>query len=103
MRTTPEADLTPKVLKWFEKNYDHSCALEIKTTRGKLLPHQQVALTKVSKGTFCYKIPDKGVRNPFDAVVLHGADAFVVWCDPKTKRCAVTDPITEAFQFEIKI
>ena len=102
-RKTPEADITPKVLKWFEKHYKHSCALEIKTTKGRLKPHQKVALEKVSKGTYSYKIPDKGVRNPFDAVVLQGADAFVVVCDVKAKFCTVKDPATNAVQFNFKV
>ncbi len=102
-RNRTEAKYDGEVAKWFEKNYDHSVALEVKVKGGSLKPHQIVALKQVSRGTFSYKIPDQGQRNPFDYVVLQGADAFIVIVDPKTRKCIAKDPATGSVQFEFKI
>lgn len=75
-----EADITPRVIEWFAKNYPRSVALEVKIKGNKVLPHQEIALKQVQGGTFSYKLPDTGRRNPFDAFVLKNADAFVVEC-----------------------
>ena len=76
-----EAKIDGKVLKWFEKNYPYSVAIEVKIKGGKLKPHQEIALKQVAEGSFSYKIPDMGRRNPFDGFVLKNARAFVVTCD----------------------
>ena len=78
-----EAKITPKVLAWFQRNYPSSVALEIKMVGGKVKDHQRAALQKVASNEFAYKLPDMGNRNPFDAIVLKNADAFIVWCADK--------------------
>lgn len=98
-----EADLTPRIIAWFERNYDHSVALEIKMQGGRVLPHQRASLIQVSSGVFSYKLPDMGKRLPFDAFILHGADAFIVWVNPKTRECIAKDPITNVEQFRFTI
>jgi len=80
-RKTKEADITPRVLAYFRDNYPYSVALEIKIKGNKPLPHQKVALAQVNAGTFSYKLPDMGKRNPFDAVVLKNAQGLLVTCD----------------------
>lgn len=80
-RKTKEADITPEVMAWFQKHYPFSVALEIKVGKNKVLPHQYTALEAVERGDFSYKLPDTGKRNPFDAVVLKNAHAFVVRCE----------------------
>ena len=79
-RKHKEADITPRVTKWFMENWTNDCVLEIKVDGGKLKPHQEVALEQVSKGKFSYKPPDTGRRNPFDVVILKKADAIEVKC-----------------------
>lgn len=69
-RKKREADITPKVMKWFYDNYPHDTAVEVKVDKNKVKPHQLVALTRVKDGTFFYKIPDLGQLNPFDFIVL---------------------------------
>lgn len=83
-RQHKEADITPAVMSWFEKNYPRTVALEIKIKGNKLLPHQTIALKQVEFGTFKFKIPDTGRKLPFDAFVLKNADAFVVVCDGRS-------------------
>lgn len=78
-KKTPEADITPKVIAWFEEHYPHTVALEIKVGKNKLYPHQETALQQVQSGTFGHKIRDTG-KNPFDVFVLQDAEAFVVRC-----------------------
>lgn len=80
-RKHTEADITPLVFAWFEKNYPKSVAIEIKVKGGRFLPHQAIALRMVQNGVFSHKFPDMGRLNPFDGVILKGADAFEVWCD----------------------
>lgn len=102
-RKQTEAKYDGLVADWFAKNYDHSVALEVKLKGGKVKSHQTAALKLVQGGTFAYKIPDQGQRNPFDYVVLQGADAFVVIVDPKTRKCVAKDPANGAEQFTFKI
>lgn len=84
-----EAKITPKVFAWLEKNYPHSCAVEVKIKGSELKPHQKIALSQVDKGNFSYKIPDMGRSNPFDGFVLKNADALVVVCEGR--KCQVED------------
>ena len=102
-RRQTEAKWDGEVSKWFSDNYDHTVALEVKVKGGKVKPHQIAALKQVSRGTFAYKIPDQGQRNPFDYVVLQGADAFIVIVDPKTRKCVAKDPHNGAVQFEFNL
>ena len=83
-----EAKITPDVIRWFKENYKTSVALEIKVGKNKLLPHQEIALEQVQKGSFSWKIPDMGTRNPFDSFILKNANAFVVICDGR--ECEAT-------------
>lgn len=79
-----EADITPNVFRWFRENYPYTVALEIKIAGGKLKSHQDSALREVQDGVFSFKFPDMGRRNPFDGIVLHDAEAFVVTCAGRT-------------------
>ncbi len=96
-----EADITPRVIKWFEENWPNSVALEIKVGKNKILPHQEIALNQVTKGLFSYKIPDTGRRNPFDAFVLKKADAFVIFCDGN--KCLASQFKSDGKNFVIHI
>lgn len=73
-----EADVTPRVLAWMEKNWPNSAGIEVKIEKGKLKDHQARALKKVDSGTFIHKLKDTGDRQPFDAILLKDADAVVV-------------------------
>jgi len=94
-----EADITPHVLAWFKKNYPRSCAIEIKYGKNKLEDHQVTALAQVAKGSFTYKIPDMGRKNPFDGFLLKDADAVVVTCEKRT--CDVE--VNKTHTFTIKV
>ena len=76
-----EANITPLVATWFLENWEGHVAIEVKVGKNPLLPHQALALEQVSRGRFKYKIPDMGMKNPFDLIVLKQAEAFVVRCD----------------------
>ena len=95
-----EADVTPEVLLWFEKNYPRTVALEIKVDKNKLLPHQKIALQQVEFGVFKYKLPDMGRKNPFDGFVMKNADAFVVVCE-KRKCIAYTPGMEKRFEINL--
>jgi len=95
-----EAKITPLVLKWFQKNFPFSCALEIKATKtntiskSALKEHQCKALIAVqSMSGLSYKIPDNSrIRLPFDAFQLKGTQSFVVACFLKERICLAIDP-----------
>jgi len=95
-----EAKVTPKVLKWFYKNYPFSVALEIKATKTNSIPrsalkaHQKKALIAVrSKAGLSYKIPDAShLRLPFDAIQLKNTEAFVVACFLEQGVCLAIPP-----------
>lgn len=95
-----ESKIDGPVLEWFLKNYPYSFALEIKTKNGKLLPHQMLALEEVQNGSFGWKIPDLGRRNPFDCFGLKGAHAFKVVCDGRKCKATRIDDYDE-FYFRI--
>lgn len=75
-----EAKKTPEIMALLNE----TCALEVKQTKTSTLPanslaiHQYKALMEVHNGTFRYKIPDMGRRNPFDGFVLKAEKAIVV-------------------------
>lgn len=94
-----EADLSPAVFAWFEKNYPNSVAIEIKVKGGRAREHQIIALKKVQNGSFAYKIVDTGIRLPFDGFVLKNADAFLVECDGN--KCTATSPSGKTIKFNI--
>ena len=94
-RNTREADLTPKVLKWFRENHVGSCAIEIKASAGTripasaLAPHQRLALEAAAKQGIVHKIADNKAKNPFDAFMLKGVPAYVVACFTHHRVCLV--------------
>lgn len=96
-RKHKEADITPAVLNWFEKNYPKSVALEIKIKGGRIKEHQKIALRQVQDGIFSYKLPDMGRKNPFDGIVLKNTDAFLIVCDGR--KCIASGP--KEFEFSI--
>lgn len=95
-----EAEVTPRILKWFSDNYPHSVALEIKATKtgsippSALLPHQLKSLLEVQSMTgLTHKISDIGrIRQPFDAFQLKNAHSFVVCAFLSHKVCLAIDP-----------
>ena len=96
-----EAEVTPRVINWFEKNYPRSVAVEIKVGKNKTKSHQDLALKEVQDGVFSYKIPDLGRKNPFDFFTLKNADAFVVTCNLEERECHAVSPSGTSFIFEI--
>ena len=93
-----EANLTPKLVEKLRKS--HSCrnwALEVKMVGNKLSAHQKKALQQVEDGKFTYKIPDQGMRNPFDVIHLGDADAIVCYIDgeKKTAYCEVNGGVMD--------
>lgn len=99
-RQHKEADITPLVIDWFEKNYPDSVAVEVKVKKNKAKSHQLLALWQVLKGCFSYKLPDMGRRNPFDFFVLKNAKAFVVTCQGRNCQ-AVSPDKKEVFRFKV--
>lgn len=95
-----ESKFDGPVIDWFEENYPFSCAIECKTKRGRLEPHQKITLDKVQNGKFGWKIPDMGRRNPFDGFTLKGAHAFVVVCEGKSCHASRID---DRYEFDFKI
>ncbi len=95
-----EADKTPAIMAWFSENMNGDCAVEIKHGENKLKDHQEAALSQVVKGTFIWKIPDMGRRNPFDFVMLKRARAFVVTITGR--QCIAVEKNTEnVYKFNI--
>lgn len=85
-----EARVDSLVAEKLQKKHIHrNWALEVKIKGNKVLPHQRAALKQVEAGTFLYKIPDMGQRNPFDYVYLGDADAIVCVVDGKDVVCEV--------------
>lgn len=80
-----EAQFTTKFRKWLRgKVAAAAVAYEIKITNGNSIPfsavqeHQIGALKQVKHNFFSYKIPDAGWQNPFDLLILSGAESYVV-------------------------
>ena len=82
-------------MRWFEENYPRSVAVEVKIKGNKPLQHQTEALRRVQGGTFSWKLPDMGQRNPFDFFMLKSADAFLVTCEKR--KCTAVGPCTFDF------
>jgi hypothetical protein len=98
-----EADLTPKVVEKLKKLHKfRNWALEVKMVGNKLAEHQKKALKQVEDGRFTYKIPDQGMRNPFDVIHLGDADAIVCYIDGETRKvdCQVNGGVLE-YNFKI--
>lgn len=91
-----EASVDTKVAEKLRNKHPHkNFALEVKIKGGRLKKHQKAALKQVEDGTFLYKIPDQGARNPFDIVFLGDADAIVCTVDGKKVHCQVNDGVME--------
>lgn len=100
-RKKDEADVTPDVMAWFERNYtENSYVVEVKVKGGRLKRHQPSALRQVDDGFFDLKLKDWGGRNPFDFFGIRGADAFVVVVD-KRDCVAYSYDMHEQFRFRI--
>lgn len=96
-----EANVTPKVVeKLLKRHQFRNWALEVKMKGGKVAPHQKKALRQVEDGKFTYKIPDQGMRNPFDVIHLGDADAIVCVVDGKSVHCEVNGGVME-YDFRI--
>jgi len=68
-------------------NINPNWLLEVKMKGNKLLSHQKVAQKQVQNGTFLWKPPDFGARNPGDYIRLGDADAIVCVVDGKHVSC----------------
>lgn len=96
-----EAELTPRVIAWFEKYWAKSVAVEVKRKGGRLKEHQSAALNEVARGTFKHKLADTGRRQPFDFFILKKADAFLVVCEDYKCQVFPHDGKTKAFDIII--
>lgn len=87
-------------MKWFQKNYPSSVALEIKATQTNSIPfsavkpHQMKALLAVrSEEGLIFKIPDSShTRLPFDTIQYKKTPSFVVACFTKHGICLAIPP-----------
>lgn len=95
-----EADITPRIEAWFQKNYHFDVAIEVKATKtgsipaSAVKPHQLKALLQVQTPEgLAYKIPDAlHIRLPFDFFVLKNCHSFVVAVFLSHKVCLAFDP-----------
>lgn len=83
-----EADITPKIMAWFRENYPYDVCVELKIGNKEPKPHQMAALESIVKGSFSYKIPDMGRKNPFDFMVFHVRAVHAIWAQyyPEEKK-----------------
>lgn len=96
-----EAELTPKLMEKLRKKHPFpNWALEVKMVGNKLSEHQKRALRQVEDGKFMWKIPDQGMRNPFDAICLGDADAIVCFIEGRTARCEVNGGVV-TYEFRV--
>jgi 1,4-alpha-glucan branching enzyme len=97
-----EASKTPAIIEWFFLNYPYSVAVEVKMAKNKVKEHQQAALKQVKDGTFTYKLPDMGRRNPFDFVIFKGDVHAVIVSQIAGNQYIATDMTAkETFYFNI--
>jgi len=95
-----ESRITPIVMDWFQKNYPHDWAIEIKQTSGNSIPksavkpHQLKALIAVrSEKGFKHKLSDAlRQRQPFDAFGYKKSHSFVVACFLNKGICLAIKP-----------
>lgn len=96
-----EAKLDGKVAEWLRKKHPHrNWLLEVKMKGGRLLDHQKKALWQVEQGTFLWKPPDMGNRNPGDYIYLGDADAIYCVIDGKDVNCAVNGGVIK-YKFKV--
>lgn len=96
-----EADVDHNVAKRVAAVRGGNFALEVKIVGGRMKKHQPAALQQVEDGTFLYKIPDMGRRNPFDYVFLGDADAIV--CTVQKNLRDVHCIINGHYKFNVRI
>ena len=96
-----EANITPDVMDWFFNYYPDDVTVEVKVDKNKVLPHQKIALQQVEDGTFKWKIPDQGKKNPWDFIVLKTkmVKPFVVTCVGRV--CQAIGKDGEEFTFKV--
>lgn len=95
-----EAAVDGKVAAWLQKHHPRkNWLLEVKMKGGKHLQHQKTASEQVKKGTFLWKPPDFGHRNPGDYIRLGDADYIYCVVDGKDVFCTVNDE----YKFHFKI
>ena len=96
-----EAKLDGKVATWLKKNHPHkNWLLEVKLKGGTHYDHQKAAAKQVEQGTFLWKPPDFGARNPGDYIRLGDADAIYCMIDGKKVKCEVNSGAL-IYKFEI--
>jgi len=88
-------------MNWFFDNYPDDVSVEVKIKGNKTLPHQEVALDQVRDGTFKWKIPDQGKKNPWDFLILKTrmVKPFVVTCNGRS--CQAIGRSGEEFNFKV--
>lgn len=97
-----EASKTPKVMDWFQKNYPFDVTVEVKVGKNKVKDHQNAALEQVADGSFKWKIPDMGRRNPFDFIVLRNSDVHAIVVTVNGSDCqAYVYNTKKTFNFKI--
>lgn len=98
-----EAEIQLRVAKKLQERHRHRCwLLEVKTVKGKQKPHQKVAQKQVENGTFLWKPPDQGNKNPADYIYLGDAD-YILCSETSTKNeivCQVNGGVME-YKFRI--
>ncbi len=87
MKKSPEAKITPKIMRWFTSTNSLSSPFEIKHTKGednfqmsKLSKHQRdYLLAATTKKGMIWKIPDANIGYiPFDCIHYKNSRAYVV-------------------------
>lgn len=100
-----EANITPRVIRWFEKHYPKSCVVEVKIKGNTPAAHQEVTLHKTSRGLFSFKMPDWGGRNPADFFMVKGGDGVLATCEKTGRKwvcsCEVYGSNKEPFSIEV--
>jgi hypothetical protein len=97
-----EADVDMKVAKRLVAV--HPCknwALEVKIEGEKATERQVRALRQVQNGTFLFKPPDTGRRQPFDYIRLGDADAIV--CTVNKNLRDVVCVVNECYELKMRI
>ena len=81
-----------KLYPLLKRQINHTCAVELKICKGtslpfsSVVPHQVRALSIAKHGVVRYKIPDCGMQNPFDIIILNQVPAYVAICFYKPRK-----------------
>ena len=79
-----EREFQTKFIRWVKYIYKKTAVFELKLTKSNslpfsiLAPHQKEALLLSKHSILTHKIPDLGLRNPFDVFCVTNVLAFVV-------------------------